>query len=179
MPFSSSSRPAPRFPPRRTNRIRSDGHCGIPPRFFLVGFNLGATIPWIAITFVAFVNLVALTTIGIVPSRRRPVSRHVRYGSRDGKYDGFGRQADSRRRDGKYYPVSDCVMRRIDESGNAPAAIPDCINDECVYERPINSHRFRTVLLKEHLPIRLHSMPSAYNICWLIVQHAMHMPPPM
>lgn len=67
-----------------------------PAAIFLVGFNLGATIPWIAITFVAFVNLVALTTIGIVPSRRRPVSRHVRYGSRDGKYDGFGRQADNR-----------------------------------------------------------------------------------
>ena len=50
-----------------------------------VGFNLGATIPWIAIPFVAFVNLVARTTIGIVPYRRRPVSRPVRYGSRDGK----------------------------------------------------------------------------------------------
>ena len=67
-----------------------------PAAIFRVGFNLVATIPRIAITFVAFVNLVALTTIGIVPSHRRPVSRPVRYGSRDGKRDGFERQEDNR-----------------------------------------------------------------------------------
>ena len=47
--------------------------------------NLWSAIPRMAIAFVAFVDLITITTIGIAPSHRRPVSRPVRYGSMGGK----------------------------------------------------------------------------------------------
>ena len=58
--------------------------------------NLWSAIPRMAIAFVAFVDLITITTIGIAPSHRRPVSLLVLYSSMGWKQDGFDRQADSR-----------------------------------------------------------------------------------
>lgn len=118
------------------------------------------------------------------PSRRwtppspRLQPRHIRFEGAGSVMDSTGRQiaaegtvdaTTSRPRDAFH----------IGESWNVRVAIFDRIRNECIHERSIHSRRFRTFLLKVHLPIRLHSMPSAYNICWLIFQHAMHMPPPL
>lgn len=61
-----------------------------PAAIFLVDCNLEPAIPLAPNAFAAFVPITMISTAVA------PVSRPVRYGSRDGKYDGFDRQADSR-----------------------------------------------------------------------------------
>lgn len=53
-----------------------------PAAIIRVDLNLWSAIPRIAITFVSFVDLVALTTIGIVPSPRFP-PRPIRLDGRE------------------------------------------------------------------------------------------------
>ena len=155
---SQSSRPAPRLPPRRANRIRSDKLCGIPPRF-PVAISI-----WDRRFLMAPTAFVAITTMDTTVAPF-PASSYTVRGARS-VMDSTGRQIAAEGVDATTSRPRDAF--HIGKSWNMRVTIPDRIRNECIHERSIHSRRFRTFLLKAHLPIRLHSMPSAYNICWLI-----------